>query len=154
MKIVVTGAFGKIGRALVALLGEQQIAFLAVDQVQAPTSFGGDALRVDLNELGQVYDALDGADAVVHLAAIPTQRMFPSAHTFVNNIQSTWNILEAAARLKLPRVVMASSLQVNTTVYPRTPLRFTYLPLDEDHPVSPQDEYGMSKWVGEHLGAA
>lgn len=152
MKIVVTGAFGMLGSATVAYLRQQGVDVLAVDRVPAPRDFAGSSLCVDLNQLGQVYDVLDGADAVIHLAAIPTQRMFPSAHTFMNNVQTTWNVLEAAARFKVPRVVMASSLQVNTTVYPRTPLRFDYLPLDEDYPVSPQDDYGMSKWVGEHLG--
>ena len=61
----------------------------------------------------------------------------------------TWNILEAAARLKIPRVVVASSLQVNHTVTPRTPIKYEYFPVDEDHPVSPQDDYGLSKYVGE-----
>ena len=152
MKLVITGAFGLLGKVATAYAQQQGADVLAVDRIPAPPGSTVGTLRVDLNDLGQVYDALAGADAVIHLGAIPTQRMFPSATTFVNNVQSTWNVLEAAARLHLPRVVMASSLQVNTTVYPRTPLRFTYLPLDEDHPVSPQDDYGMSKWVGEHLG--
>lgn len=74
------------------------------------------------------------------------------AHTFRSNVTMTWNVFEVAARLRVPRVVYASSFQVNNTAAPRTPIRFDYLPMDEEHPVSPQDDYGMSKWTGEHLG--
>jgi UDP-glucose 4-epimerase len=94
---------------------------------------------------------LHGADAVIHLAAIVSQRLVPSARTFLTNTSITWNVFEAAARLGVPRVVSASSIQINSTVTPRTPLRYDYLPLDEDHPVTPQDDYGMSKLVGENL---
>jgi nucleoside-diphosphate-sugar epimerase len=108
-------------------------------------------LNADLTDLGQMYDVLDGADAVIHLAAIAAQRVFPSAKTFFTNVGMTWNVLEAAARLKIKRVVMASSIQVNYTITPRNPLRFQYLPLDEDHPAVPHEDYGMSKLVGEVL---
>ncbi len=153
MKIVVTGARGKLGTAAVAYARQQGADVLEVDLVPYRIGDGplGQYISADLSDLGQVYDVLDGADAVIHLAAIVSQRLVPSARTFQANTAITWNIFEAAARLNVPRVVSASSIQVNSTVTPRTPLRYEYLPLDEDHPVSPQDDYGMSKWVGEHL---
>lgn len=92
---------------------------------------------------------LEGAQAVIHLAAIPAQRVFPSARTFFTNVSMTWNVLEASARLGIKRVVLASSMQVNHTITPRTPIRYQYLPMDEGHPVSPQDDYSLSKYVGE-----
>jgi nucleoside-diphosphate-sugar epimerase len=61
----------------------------------------------------------------------------------------SWNVLEASARLGVKRVVLASSIQVNHTITPRTPIRYQYLPVDEDHPVSPQDDYALSKFVAE-----
>ena len=73
----------------------------------AADSVGGPArreftrfLNADLTDLGQTYDVLDGADAVIHMAAIAAQRVFPSSQTFFNNVRMTWNVLEAAARLE------------------------------------------------------
>ncbi|MBA3947965.1 MAG: NAD(P)-dependent oxidoreductase [Herpetosiphonaceae bacterium] len=152
MNIVVTGAHGKLGRYVCDYVQQQGATVLAVDRVRPPAGSTHQWLLADLTDLGQTYDAIAGADAVIHLAAIPSQRIHPSAHTFITNVGATWNVFEAAARLHVPRVVHATSIQVNSTVTPRTPLRYHYLPLDEDHPVSPQDDYGMSKWVGEHLG--
>jgi nucleoside-diphosphate-sugar epimerase len=150
MRIAVTGARGMIGTATVNYCREQGADVMGADTVGRPlagefTRF----LNADLTDLGQVYDVLHGADAVIHLAAIAAQRIFPSAQTFFTNVGMTWNVLEAAARLGIPRVVLASSIQVNYTITPRTPLRFQYLPLDEEHPVVPQEDYGLSKLVGE-----
>jgi nucleoside-diphosphate-sugar epimerase len=108
-----------------------------------------DYLSADLTDLGQVYDALDGADAVIHLAAIASQRYFPAARTFMTNLGMTYNVFEACARLGIKRVVAASSIQVNHTATPRTPIRYQYFPFDEDHPVDPQEDYSLSKYAGE-----
>jgi len=148
MRIVVTGAQGRLGRPTVAYCHAQGAEVLAVDAA-AGTGEYGQTLRVDLTQPDEVYDALTGADTVIHLAAIAAQRVYPSRHTFFTNVGMTWNILEAAARLGVKRVVIASSLQVNHTVTPRTPIKYEYLPIDEAHPVSPQDDYGLSKLVGE-----
>jgi nucleoside-diphosphate-sugar epimerase len=150
MRIVVTGARGHLGMPTVAYCRQMGADVLGVDVNGRPgpgeyTHF----LNADLTDLGQVYDVLEGADAVIHLAAIAAQRVYPSAKTFFTNLGMTWNILEASARLGVKRVVLASSIQVNHTITPRTPIRYQYLPLDEDHPVSPQDDYGLSKFVGE-----
>jgi UDP-glucose 4-epimerase len=148
MRIVVTGAQGRLGRPTVAYCHAQGAEVLAVDAL-AGTGGYGQTLRADLTQPDEVYDVLTGADAVIHLAAIAAQRVHPSRHTFFTNVGMTWNILEAAARLGVKRVVIASSLQVNHTVTPRTPIKYQYLPVDEAHPVSPQDDYGLSKLVGE-----
>jgi nucleoside-diphosphate-sugar epimerase len=150
MRIAVTGARGMIGSATVSYCREQGVDVMAADSVGRPgpgefTRF----LNADLTDLGQVYDVLDGADAVIHLAAMAAQRVLPSAKTFLTNVSMTWNVLEAAARLGIRRVVLASSVQVNYSITPRNPLRFQYLPLDEDHPVIPHEDYGLSKLVGE-----
>jgi nucleoside-diphosphate-sugar epimerase len=150
MKIVVTGATGRLGRPTAAYCQRMGADVLAVDALAGAgageyTRF----LRADLTQPDEVYDVLTGADTVIHLAAIAAQRVYPSRHTFFTNVGMTWNILEAAARLGVKRVVITSSLQVNHTVTPRTPIKYEYLPIDEAHPVSPQDDYGLSKVVGE-----
>jgi nucleoside-diphosphate-sugar epimerase len=99
--------------------------------------------------VGQVYEVLRGADAVVHMAAINAQRIFPAARTFMTNLATTYNVFQVCAQLGIRRVVAASSIQVNHSCTPRTPIRYDYLPFDEDHPVDPQDEYSLSKYAGE-----
>ncbi len=150
MRLAVTGARGMIGTATVNYCREKGVDVMSADAVGQPqagefTRF----LRADLTDLGQVYDVLHGCDAVIHLAAMAAQRILPSAKTFLTNVSMTWNVLEASARLGIKRVVLASSVQVNNTITPRSPLRFQYLPLDEDHPVTPHEDYGLSKLVGE-----
>jgi nucleoside-diphosphate-sugar epimerase len=150
MRIVVTGSRGLLGGPTAKFCADMGVDVLGVDVIGRPgpneyTRF----LSADLTDLGQVYDVLEGADAVIHLAAIAAQRVFPSAKTFFTNMGMSWNILEASARLGIKRVILASSVQVNHTITPRTPVKYQYLPVDEDHPVSPQEDYGLSKFVAE-----
>jgi nucleoside-diphosphate-sugar epimerase len=151
MKIIITGSKGMIGSYTFNYAKAQAgVAAFGVDNVGRGNVT--DYLCADLTDLGQTIDALDGADAVIHLAAIPSQRMFSASKTFNTNVAMTWNVFEACARLGVPRVVAASSVQVNRTVTMRNPITYQYFPLDEQHPADPQDDYSMSKYVGEVLG--
>jgi UDP-glucose 4-epimerase len=150
MRIVVTGSRGDVGRFVVPYARQQPgVDVLSVDM----TGRGewGSYISADMTDLGQVYDVLHGADAVINLAAISDPYVFPAARTFTTNIGITWNVFEAAARLGIKRVVNASSIQVNHPAFPHEPIKYSYLPFDEDHPTDPHDEYGMSKKVGEAL---
>lgn len=152
MRMVVTGARGTLGTATVKYLRGLGITTIGTDAIAGTgEDEPGHYIRADLTEGSEIYDLIDGADAIIHLAAIAAQRIYTSRHTFFTNTQMTWNVLEAAARLKIPRVVVASSLQVNHTVAPRTPITYEYFPVDEAHPVSPQDDYPLSKFVGEKM---
>ncbi len=106
-------------------------------------------LIVDLQDLGQTYGALAGADAVVHLAAIPRAGMVPPETTFRNNVMSTYNVLEAAAGLGIRKAVVASSESSYGICFAVHPFGPQYVPMDEAHPQLPQDSYGLSKVVGE-----
>jgi nucleoside-diphosphate-sugar epimerase len=100
---------------------------------------------------GEVYGALRGADAVLHLAAIPFSGVHPNEFVFGNNVMSTFNVFEAAAGLGIPKVVQASSfttLGFSRWVKPFAP---SYVPIDEAHPNAPQECYGLSKLVAEDI---
>jgi nucleoside-diphosphate-sugar epimerase len=143
MRIVVTGSKGRLGSAVVEYAKAQSGDVLGVDQFGVGNHL--DYITADLTDLGQVYDVLNGADAVIHLAAIPHARWFTSARTLHNNVTSGYNVLLAAQHLGIQRVVMASSIQVMHRAGYRARARFQYLPLDEAHPPDPKDEYGLSK---------
>lgn len=147
MKVVVTGGAGKAGRSTVADLVGHGHEVLDVDLVHHESP--AETLVVDLTELGQAYEVLAGADAVVHLAAIPAPGLSPAEVTFRNNTLSTYNVFSAAASRGLSRVVWASS--ETTFGVPLSPGMVRYAPIDEEHPLQPQHSYGLSKVVGEQL---
>jgi nucleoside-diphosphate-sugar epimerase len=152
MKIVVTGSKGLIGRHTVEYAKAQpNVEVFGVDHVGVG-SWKDNYRLADMTDLGQAYSALAGADAVVHLAAIPDHGMVEEPKLFMSNIASTYNVFEAARNLGIKRVVWASTIQVNRTVLMHHDTRYRYLPIDEAHPVDPQNDYALSKYVGEVIG--
>ncbi len=149
MKVVVTGASGKAGRAVVRDLVEHDHDVLAVDLVSSPES-PAPTLLADLTEFGQTAECLAGAEAVVHLAAIPAPRIHTEETTFRTNMLSTYNVFEAARLLGLPRVVWASSETILGLPFERE--QPAYAPIDEEHPSYPQSSYALSKLLSEELG--
>lgn len=145
-RIVVTGGSGKAGRAVVTDLGEHGYEVLDVDVMAS--MHPDDATRVaDLTDLGQAVESLRGADAVVHLAAIPGPNIVPPAETFGINMMSTYNVFSAAEILGLERVVWASSETLIGIPFDREQPR--YAPIDENHPRLPEFHYALSKLAGE-----
>jgi len=149
VKVVVTGASGKAGRAVVRDLVEHEHDVLAVDLVSPPES-PAPPLLADLTEFGQTAECLAGAEAVVHLAAIPAPRIHTEETTFRTNMLSTYNVFEAARLLGLPRVVWASSETILGLPFERE--QPAYAPIDEEHPSYPQSSYALSKLLSEELG--
>lgn len=146
--IVVTGGTGKAGRAVVADLLAHGHDVLNVDLV-APASRTSRFVRADLTDLGQTYEVLRGAQAVVHLAAIPAPGLQPDEVTFRVNTLSTYNVFSAAVALGIERVVWASS--ETTLGLPFDRVHPAYAPIDEEHPLFPETSYALSKVVGETL---
>lgn len=153
MKVVVTGGSGLAGAFIVGDLVEHDYTVLSVDRIK-PTPPVSPYRLADLQDLGQVYDCLDGADAVVHFAAIPRPVFDPDDVVFQTNVMTTFNVLEAATRLRVPRVVLASSMSVLGYPFYYHYFAPDYVPMDEQHPLKPQDPYALSKVVGETIAQA
>jgi nucleoside-diphosphate-sugar epimerase len=147
-KVVVTGGSGMLGKWVVRHFAEQGYEVVNVD-THKPQESVAPTLIADLNNLGEVYGVLSGADAVVHLAAIPAAHIKTSEVTYQNNVMSTYNILEAAAGLGIRKAVIASSESSYGIVFAKHPFGPQYVPVDEEHPQLPQDSYGLSKVVNE-----
>ena len=145
-RVVVTGGSGKAGRAVVADLGEHGFDVTSVD-VAASLHPDDPTLVADLTDLGQTIESLSGADAVVHLAAIPAPHVLPEGETFRINMMSTYNVFSAAVQLDLERVVWASSETLIGIPFEREQPR--YAPIDEEHPRLPEFHYALSKLAGE-----
>jgi nucleoside-diphosphate-sugar epimerase len=149
--IAVTGGSGKLGTQVVKEL-RQQFQVVSLDH-RLSDQLHVKQIQVDLNDFGQVVGALHGADAVIHLAAIPAPLGFTNSYIFANNSVAGYHILEAASILGIRKVVMGSS--ESSYGFAWAPRRFSpnYLPLDEDHPQQPQECYGLSKIVNEITAA-
>ena len=148
MKLGVTGASGKAGRAVSQHLLERGHDVLAIDLV-APREPSCAFLIADLTEFGQTVECLAGTEAVIHLAAIPASRIHTEETTFRTNMLSTYNVFEAARLLDLQRVVWASSETILGLPFDEPP---AYAPIDEDHPPRPESSYALSKVLSEEVG--
>lgn len=167
MRVLVTGAAGKVGKHVyAALLADPAVtAIFLTDLARGvyDTPLAGDVLsaagytQADLLDAGSVYSLIVSCkpDAVIHVAAIPDPSHTPPHVVFSNNVNSTFNVVEACVRLGVPRLVNMSSECVPGAFFPERVTassgRFAYCPVDEAIPVAPQDPYGLSKLVGEQI---
>jgi len=162
MRIFFTGGSGKAGRHVAPFLAEQGHHVTNADLV--PLGHPAvDDLTVDLTDIGETYSALAGLarfdelelaaapvyDAVVHFAAVPRILLTSDAKTYATNVLSTYNVLEAATRLGVRKVVFASSETTYGICFAQGERRPLYVPVDEEHPTVPEDSYAMSKVANE-----
>jgi nucleoside-diphosphate-sugar epimerase len=151
MKVLITGGAGKVGQWVVReLLNSKDYEITVLDRTPGPERGAVKYLVGDVQDLGQVMEAIAGAEAVIHLAAIHNPNIATTTVTYQTNVVGTFNVHHAAFRLGVKRVVSASSNAIVGWSYGE---RFMpdYLPIDEDHPVRPEDVYGLSKEIGETI---
>jgi nucleoside-diphosphate-sugar epimerase len=167
-KIVFTGGSGKAGRHALSHLVAKGYSILNVDlkPVDVP---GVNTLIADLTDNGQAFNALtthfgfDGfekgkaasaPDAVVHFAAIPRVLIEPDNVTFTTNVTSTYNVIEAAMKLGVRKVILASSETTYGVCFAEGDKDYHSFPLEEDYDSDPMDSYGLSKVVNEKTARA
>ena len=167
-RIVFTGGSGKAGRhAVPHLLGlGYDILNLDLKPMDQP---GVNTLITDLTDGGQCFNALtthfgfDGyakgappspPDAVVHFAAIPRVMLEPDNKTFLANVASTYNVIEAAMKLGVRKVVIASSETTYGVCFAEGDKDYHSFPPDESYDSDPMDSYGLSKVVNERTARA
>lgn len=154
--VIVTGSSGKLGTAVVERLLAEGYDVRCLD-LAPPREHPELHTRVDLTDYGQTVDAMfgaddryEGVDAVVHLAAIPAPGMVSNVATFRNNIESTFNVFQAAKRAGIKNVVYASSETVLGLPFDIDP---PYVPLDEEYPARPESTYSLVKHLEETMAA-
>ena len=113
MKVLITGASGRIGRYAVQEMVQAGHSVTGVDVVPGVVP-GVPSLLVDLADAGQVYGAVarSQAEAVIHLGAWANDGRVPDTRTYGDNVRGTFNVFQACADLGVRRVVSASSCQV------------------------------------------
>ncbi len=163
MRILVTGGAGKAGRHVVEHLIAQGHRVLSVDLMpcHVPGVFNRiaditnpghmhDVMRsyADFDELG-TGQGMPGFDAVIHFAAIARIMLVPDCECYRINTIGTYNVIDAAIRAGVKKVLFASSETTYGVCFSDGNRQPDYLPLDEEHPTQPEDSYAMSKVANE-----
>jgi nucleoside-diphosphate-sugar epimerase len=162
-RVIVTGGSGMAGKWVVEDLVQHGYEVLNLDRVPMAKQTVR-TLITDLTDAGQVFNALASSttskemdadfepkpiDAIVHFAAIPRILITPDNEVFRINVMSTYNVLDAASKLGIKKVIVASSETTYGVVFANQHRNPEYFPLDEHYPVDPMDSYAMSKVVNE-----
>jgi len=160
MRVFFTGGSGKAGKWAIRHLLEQGHDVTNADRV--PSGLDVPELLIDLTDAGQVIGAMSQMadwpdletgvptyDAVVHFAAVPRILIGTDGECFRQNTQTTYNVIEAAVKLGIGKVVFASSETTYGICFAQGEVQPAYVPVDEAHPTVPHDSYAMSKVCNE-----
>ncbi len=167
-RILFTGGTGKAGRHMLPWLLERGYRILNFD-LQPFDHPGIPTLVGDITDEGQVFNAMtmhfgfegfeEGrpaapVDAVVHFAAVPRVLINPDNETYRVNVMGTYNVIEAAMKLGIRKVIVDSSETTYGVCFAEGDKNFKSFPLDEDYDVDPMDSYGLSKVINEKTARA
>jgi nucleoside-diphosphate-sugar epimerase len=163
MRVLFTGGSGKAGQHAVAYLLSKGHRVLNVDKT--PLEMDGVDNRIaDITDAGQMYDVMSSYagldelepgtgvpkfDAVVHFAAVPRILITSDNECFRVNTIGTYNVLDAAVKAGVRKIVFASSETTYGVCFADGERKPDYIPVDEEHPTVPEDSYAMSKVVNE-----
>lgn len=165
-RVIVTGGSGMAGKWVVKDLVNHGYEVVNLDRVPMKDLLVRTVIT-DLTDAGQVFNALSMTtvehefsptirpqpiDAIVHFAAIPRIMTHPDNEVFRINVMGTYNVLDAASKLGIKKVIIASSETTYGIVFANEYRDPAYFPLDEEYPTNehhPIDSYATSKIINE-----
>ena len=143
MNILLIGGGGYIGSALtekffkenynVTIFGRSYKKFLETMDIEF--------VKGDVRDPTSVKNAVKNADIVINLAAVFSDK---DASLYDINVLGTRNIIHACLNEKISKFIQCSTA---AAIYGNA----RYLPIDENHPISPRNEYGLSKYLAESI---
>jgi len=164
-RIVFTGGSGKAGRHILPYLKSHGHKVLNLDLIPSEHK-DVYTLKTDLTSSGQVFNALSSLfnmdeysldkhpgppDAVIHFAAYARNMLVPDNECFTANVAQTYNVIEAACKLGVKKIIIASSETVYGVCFAQGESDYHSFPLEEDYDCDPMDSYATSKLCGERI---
>ena len=148
MKIVITGATGSLGTALMYRLKEENHSIIGLglskSKIQSLTDEGFDMKSCDIGDLVTLTDCFKGSDVIIHCAAFAAP--FGSKKKFFEtNVQGTKNVFEAVKNSSVSRVIAISSASIFDGMKHEKP----HLDETPDSKFRPKHSYGASKYDAE-----
>jgi UDP-glucose 4-epimerase len=153
MRIAVTGSAGFVGTYVMRELlshGHEAVGVDIRPPAQAPADTA-EFRQADLTDPASLLRAFEGCEAIVHLAAVPDPGIVSPEELFRVNVLGTFNALEATVAVGARRFVAASSEGALGFSFRKVDMKPLYLPIDEEHPLRPQDEYSLGKVLIEEM---
>ncbi|MCL4508029.1 MAG: NAD(P)-dependent oxidoreductase [Chloroflexi bacterium] len=149
-RVVVTGGAGRIGSWVLRAL-QHDYDLVLFDHQQPREKLRARVVLGDHTDIGAVCEAAQGAEAILHLSAIPSPAIHPESTVFRTNVLGTYAVHMAGALAGVRCIVSTSSQSAFGWAWGQRDFLPRYLPLDEEHPDEPDDGYGLSKVVGEQI---
>ena len=164
-RIAFTGGSGKVGSQVVRQLLKYGHEVINLDLVKLD-GLGVHTVKCDITDSGQVFSCLNThmrlgepfpaephriPDAVVHFAGIPTPMIASHGETFNVNVLGMHNVIEAACKLGVKKITVASSITTYGVAFGQGDLEYPSFPITEDMDSNPTDPYALSKLCGERI---
>jgi nucleoside-diphosphate-sugar epimerase len=143
--VLVTGAAGRIGSVTTRHLSELGALVTALTIIEDPSLKADRVVIGDTRSEDDVRTALDGAELVVHLAALAHPTSGTPYDVYTTNVVSTFNVLAQAGAQGIDRAVVASSINAYGVPFNPNDVLPAYYPLDEKIPSDVADWYSLSK---------
>jgi NAD+ dependent glucose-6-phosphate dehydrogenase len=145
-RVLITGAAGRIGTSLAEQLRDRYDLRLQYHRTVPDQPPVADHLVANIADYNAIAPALEGMDAVIHMAGEPSPSA-PWEAVHEANIVGCYNVFEAARRANVPKIIFASTNHV-MGMYDRD----RQWPIYSSLPARPDSLYGVSKGFGELLG--
>jgi len=151
MRVLITGGNGLVGRPIsekfVRNGWEVRVIGIEPDCEMAGIRY----TQCDILDIEALSEQVEGCDAIVHLAAIPSPVHHPNSVLFNVNVSGTYHVFEAAAKAGVKRIAQASSINALGGYWGCDDRQLDYFPLDENHPLHTTDAYSFSKQMVESI---
>ncbi|WYZ43664.1 hypothetical protein EsH8_VII_000100 [Colletotrichum jinshuiense] len=160
-RVIFTGGSGVLGPWVIQELLRHGHEVINLDIVPLDNP-AVHTMRCDVTDAGQVYSALHTQfyltqplekssipDAVIHFAGYARPLLAPDSEVFKDNVTGIHNVVEAACKLGIKKIILASSVTVYGVTFAEGRRAFNSFPMDETTDCNPTDPYALSKLVGE-----
>jgi nucleoside-diphosphate-sugar epimerase len=150
--VFLTGGSGVIGGYALKGLSDAGYRVTSFDRVEPKERKDGVEYVVgDINDFNFLMDHMNGMDAVVHLAALPSPDRGSTREIMRINVLGTFHVFQAAVKTGIKKIVQASSINYLGIAFGVKMFRPQYFPIDEEHPPCISDAYSLSKKMDEEI---